>query len=905
MKDFQFNVQQPLITWLDVERRFREMTHGYIKLPDFIAAIDCYSDGAEITLTTNDDEQKLHDWLVSGFGNSLDESRSILNLRIENVEYPIDIKIHAGIKPKNIVRYPLWHDLAYLATFPENSFIQPNLFPSTLHISAFHSFKGGVGRTTALITHLVAYLEQAGKRKTKVLLIDADIEAPGITYWLDTVNLPSISFVRFLEAIHYPPSSAEASLQYCAAELRKSSIALNGHEIFVLPACINPEQPIELLDTPVLPEHLARNTQNPWSVGDAIQQLAVELDAELVLIDLRAGLSELASPLLFDPRIERFIVSTIAPQSVNGIVLVLEKMALLRSLINDNPAAKPTVILSLLTQELKDSKDYAIALERINMAFPSKDNIVSDIQFIDAKFDANLMCIRDFKHAVELVKYSPLFNQIKDWVSTVLPVSVNADHEVPASQQINSQRSQEAKNLAEVCAKYIYAEQGEGENLLVTEPLRNLAKHYATSIPITISIGAKGAGKTFNFLQLCREKTWEGFLKKLGAKGVYDNETLIFPFLSSHHLSSNALNFVDNCRKNCFSKLNLAHEFSEIELRDRIDKAVKHNNTDWVNFWTTELLDVFQIKGNHLKELNYFLTEKGFRLVIIIDGLEDRFPAISEKIEQKEALKFLLDFPTRIESIRDSHLGIIEFIRSDYVSTVIQQNSGQFEFKYKPFVLVWSADSFLRLAYWICGEAKLAWAAENDSVALSIEELVTELKQLWGQKLGSTNSKEARTARWVFTALCDLNGRLQARDLVRFLCYAAQKSQGKRLPTWEDRVLLPDAIRDAVGECSRAKVKEAIDEIDVLKQWADKLAKIDNNQKSSPFNDQQMELTPESAKALQELGVIFEDRDKINEEKRFYLPEIYRTGLNFESNSARGRPRVLTLLQRNSVNLQF
>jgi len=445
MTNFEINKQAPLMTWLDVERRFREMTSGFANFPDFITAIDCYADGAEITLVDNESENKLHPWLADGFGNSLDENTNILTLRIDDVPYPLDANIQSGIKPKLPVCYPLWHDLAYSATTTKNELVSPVSFPETLRISAFHSFKGGVGRTTALITHLVAYLEQTKGRKTKVLLVDADLEAPGITYWLDGANRPSISFVRFLEAVHYPPSSVEASVQYCAAELRKSSILLDGHEIFVLPACVNPEQPTELLDTPVLPEHLARNTKNPWSVGDAIQHLATELNVELVLIDLRAGFSELASPLLFDPRIERFIVSTVAKQSVNGAALVLEKMALLRSLSDNtnSPAAVPTVILSLLTQPLRESLDYDQAIQRLNTAFPNPqtdDSISSGIEFVDALFDTNLMCIRDFKQAIDLARNSPLSSQIKSWASTFpsTPSSV-------AIATQGSERTEEAK----------------------------------------------------------------------------------------------------------------------------------------------------------------------------------------------------------------------------------------------------------------------------------------------------------------------------------------------------------------------------------------------------------------------------------------------------------------------------
>ena len=112
-----------------------------------------------------------------------------------------------------------------------------------------------------------------------------------------------------------------------------------------------------------------------------------------------------------------------------------------------------------------------------------------------------------------------------------------------------------------------------------------------------------------------------------------------------------------------------------------------------------------------------------------------------------------------------------------------------------------------------------------------------------------------------------------------------------------------DAIRRAVSDCSSERVAEAISEINTLRLWADKLSKI--TEKSVPFDVQQMGLDLESSKALQELGVIFEDRDKSNEEKRFYLPESYRTGLGFTLSNTGGRPRVLALIRRNLAKLPF
>lgn len=102
---------------------------------------------------------------------------------------------------------------------------------------SFHSFKGGVGRTTALMTYKMARLHPADAQgAVKVLVVDADLEAPGVTFWLDE-NRPQVSFVQFLEAMHYPPVSEEASLNFFAEQLKKTSLNVDGsqRELFVLP----------------------------------------------------------------------------------------------------------------------------------------------------------------------------------------------------------------------------------------------------------------------------------------------------------------------------------------------------------------------------------------------------------------------------------------------------------------------------------------------------------------------------------------------------------------------------------------------------------------------------------------------------------------------------------------------
>jgi hypothetical protein len=218
--------------------------------------------------------------------------------------------------------------------------------------------------------------------------------------------------------------------------------------------------------------------------------------------------------------------------------------------------------------------------------------------------------------------------------------------------------------------------------------------------------------------------------------------------------------------------------------------------------------------------------------------------------------------------------------------------------------LEWTPESFLRLSYWLCGQAGIIGADPKSAEELTVTDILAVLEKLWGKKLGRSDSKEARSALWVFGALCDLKGRFQARDLVRFLRFAAEIQTARGGSAWLDRVLAPESMRLAIPKCSEEKVGEAVKEIAVLNAWKEKLDRLPASERRVPFDPASLGLETEGLNALRELGVIYEDTDQKSSAERFYLPEIYRQGLGFETSVA-GRPRTLALLKRNLPKLPF
>jgi len=464
-----------------------------------------------------------------------------------------------------------------------------------------------------------------------------------------------------------------------------------------------------------------------------------------------------------------------------------------------------------------------------------------------------------------------------------------------------------------ICEQYEFAEKGTGEGLLITETLKNLALNFRFNLPRVVSLGAKGAGKTFIYVQLSRFKHWENFLQ-VALKEKIETTTHIFPFLQSKNLGDTAKDIVRDAREGVRTALgDNAPEFFHSEYETRIKQSLNKDLDElgWTRFWINEIarsIGILIVEGSDISihEINHYLKERQIRIVLLFDGLEDIFQEAASEEKQKLALRALINnLPDRLSEIRQANLGLIVLLRRDFLRYAITQNVGQFESLYSPYDLSWDVDSFLKLVYWICIQGGVIGTAQDkkeneDRVdSLSREDLVKQLEVLWGEKLGG--EKEARTASWVFAALTDFNGRLQARDIVRLLFNAADitvdRSKEIQFDKWSSsRLLPPQAIRRALDPCSEKKVSEAKEEYPEFRNWVEKVDGYPQDQKRIPFQSQDLGLDPATIRMLEAMGVIYEDRAK-DDVAKYYMPEIFRAGLKFTLGTG-ARPRVLVLKRK-------
>jgi len=180
----------------------------------------------------------------------------------------------------------------------------------------------------------------------------------------------------------------------------------------------------------------------------------------------------------------------------------------------------------------------------------------------------------------------------------------------------------------------------------------------------------------------------------------------------------------------------------------------------------------------------------------------------------------------------------------------------------------------------------------EELVLLDEEARSQALAGLWGWKMGPKTSREARSLEWTMSSLSDFNRRIKARDLVRFISESARNSRPDD-NYYDDRLLSPRAMREAIGPCSKERVFETGEENPDLKRIFQKILSLTGDERELPWSYSRAHklIGPDDTDILKENGVIFRSGDE------FFVPELYRSGLNLYY-SGRARRKVVTLMRQ-------
>ena len=182
-----------LFTWYDVEVEFRKRRSWW---PLWWNRVDVYNDEIVINIDPErNNKEENEETFIKIFGKFYMNGK----VMVEFDQKQLDVIYEEGDESDRAepIKTPLFKDMFTR----EETTKQEELAGSPLTV--FHSYKGGVGRTLALIS-LVREISQAHGNQRKVLIVDADLEAPGLTWMLGQgKSNEKISYFDVLELLHF------------------------------------------------------------------------------------------------------------------------------------------------------------------------------------------------------------------------------------------------------------------------------------------------------------------------------------------------------------------------------------------------------------------------------------------------------------------------------------------------------------------------------------------------------------------------------------------------------------------------------------------------------------------------------------------------------------------------------
>ena len=678
-------------TWKDIERyclkRKKEWLAG-------IEIMDFYPDEILVYIKKNIYEQKVYDFFNEFFPRNynyidktikLDKCERVLQISIEN-EYEL-------WQEKTL---PLFEKAIYMDSVYPNTYLKDLECP----VISFHSYKGGVGRTLSLLAFAQAWTNvHANSNKNKLLIVDSDLEAPGLTWIQGAYNEDNFSYLDLLTLIQdVNDTDIDQIVELASNEIGKLSIPIETEEQKIehlfLPTFRYDEQ---LFDLYASPNSVIMGKNREYILAEILSKIAAKLGVAAVLVDLRAGISEYSAPLIFDPRVKKYFVTSTSYQSVTGTKKLLEYVSKGLKITEDSNL--PTILLSMVPNTLGNYEKQGIIGELVSCFNADERNErLLDNMVVELPFASEL---------VHLTKLQQIFANLKnrDMLMVIEKIVTQnyGNSEDTENEYTEKQRRILLKKIHDFADKQITAEANGAVKLLLTEPIKNLCLKYSDQIPVAIVNGAKGSGKTFLYRQMIEQQDWNTFRGSISDKQIQNRGGYFIPVFATQNGTE-----LSEILNSCIDTVNTKMPFAQISKSIYIDNAVKlerqsRKETEWIEFWEKLLVKSVNQTFETFEQLNEKLQNQ--KIVFVIDGLEEILQNVFSSEIQKSAIQVLCQKIVNILVAKYQNIGLIIFLRSDMARNAIVVNYEQFKQAHSYAELKWSSDEALKLAVWIVAQA--------------------------------------------------------------------------------------------------------------------------------------------------------------------------------------------------------
>ncbi len=632
----------------------------------------------------------------------------------------------------------------------------------------FYSYKGGVGRTTALI-QTAFQLIRSGQR---VVVVDMDVEAPGLHALLPPQQARSkeglIDYLWerqtcFLNEVYQPQVElgGDRGVVYSVTDSHSK------RPLFVVPAGNIDRRYVQRLSL-LTTTHLFDKAGDPWLQFE--QELWDQFQPDIMLIDARTGLNEWGGFTLLGLADDIFIVLYPSEQNAEGVRFV-------KNTLNELSHADVKLVLSPIPEGIIGAN----LVENIKHSLELTNDQQKEL--IQIPYHPNIAGVTQFPVETALPYYAPIANYLLE-KSSVL----EADALISASNRLS-------------LVKSLSFPERDADSILNNDFDRVFQKttdfERCLDDAVWVIRGRKGTGKSTLYTLFTQhrenaEKYARGRLENITILSGHGPSNQFRPttdFFAQIHerLDEHQKDWLSLWRAYAVVQIyRSVPQFIEILKQPKFKallSRLKYNFAEQYNIWeekhTHKLIEFVTNEALNFccrDALSYYdqsLGKVAQKIWLFYDDLDQDIQENSPW--QQAALGGLMRLIYDLNNQGLYHIRFKVFLREDIWSNLIFTNKSHFG-EARTLLLQWGKIDFLRLAYRLAIGGSIDFKrlsnrllplAENEIDEASEENLRQALGPLWGLRV--EKGKNAYVFQWVFSRLTDASNNTYPRSLTILL----------------------------------------------------------------------------------------------------------------------------------------
>ena len=796
-------------------------------------------------------------------------------------------------------------------------------------IVCFYSFKGGLGRTTAMVTSGIA-LARMGY---KVAMLDFDLEAPGLsTLFSNDIEqaLEASGIVDFLvdvSSLNNNMDNIRLSDYYFTIN-KQDIIGTNGGELLLFPAICEKNEDENIGYISKLSKiNLLFQNQTPFLPDLLLDKIQSELTPDIILIDTRTGINEIGGLFLSRYSDMSFLFFFGNKQNMFGLKSILSEISQYKSkiyLVNSPVPKHP------LGQEVKDyylQNAYEIFSEQFydegNAPFINDETAPHypiEVPFNDLAILADRT--DNLKAILEERGGENPYIKMADTMRTIIPKG-----SVIKQKELSNSPINEGTNY---------------RNLLLAfkaiAPEGTAASEYETSERISdwfyprkdykfifdkskfLILGEKGAGKTALYAVLSNKEYASNLASYLSRNNVVESNEFANtewikamdkgPDYPSRSVFEELLNdnstlehgtmirfwkwlMIRYTPKTYLPDKEGFKEIITIATSESFKKIVESSKLSRYSISLDEIINEINLKlRNEQKYFTYIydyldreLPEEDNLRGKLISGLVDMWYSYSSRLSQIRAKIFLR------KDIFDREVSFTDKVK-------VNNNSAEITWEYDQLLnVIWKR--VLHTPYElpdVFGKYFENGNIQNSDTLGKIPELNEEsnrklLSNLLGEYMGSNN--KAFPYNWVIYHVSDAHRRIQPRSILNLFSKSASEQLEKNDISVETP-LRPKYMELVMSDVSANRVTDIKEEYPNLKFVFDNISslipqfpveegKLNEALKDLIQRGKLSLISDEIKNKLMEIGVLYEYKfARKNTERRYHIPDLYLFGMGLK-----------------------